>query len=163
MARERGFDAQWLRNFEQRALEGWKSLSNTGAVDSPTRKGGTGVMPRPMSAAPVSLPRPLERDIQAACLECLAVHPAVAWAHRFNTGVARYEDASGDDRIVRFAFKGCSDILGQMKDGRFLAVECKRIGEHPTPEQTAFLLQVHRANGLAFVARSVDDVLRALA
>lgn len=109
---------------------------------------------------------PMERDIQAAVLKYLAVDRRVGWRHRFNTGAKRFKgtDARGrpTQRFVRFAFVGCSDILGQLIDGRFLAVECKRKGEEPSSEQADFLARVERFGGVAIVARSVDDVKAAL-
>lgn len=94
----------------------------------------------------------------SAVLELLQVHPRVAWAERFNTG--GMENANG--QYVRFAFPGCSDILGQLKDGRLLAIECKRPGKKATAEQWQFLCNVNRANGVAFVATCIEDVTRAL-
>jgi hypothetical protein len=104
------------------------------------------------------LPKLLESDVLPAVLGALHVHPRVAWVHRFNSGVMDI-----DGRNVRFAFKGCSDILGQLKDGRFLAVEVKRPGGMPTPDQAQFLARVVANGGVAFVARGVDDVMAALA
>ena len=43
---------------------------------------------------------------------------------------------------------------------RFLAIGVKRAGRKPTPEQQAFIDNVNKAGGLAFVARSVEDVQR---
>lgn len=103
-------------------------------------------------------PPPLERDILEAILDLLGVHPKIALAWRQNTGGFRV-----DDRYIRAAFKGCSDILGMLVGGRFFAIEVKRQGELPTPDQIAFLLAVNRGGGLAFVARDLDDVVAKLA
>lgn len=108
-------------------------------------------------------PAPLERDIQAAILALLRVHPRVAWAQRMNVGMAEYAGADGSIRRVRFAFPGCPDILGQLKDGRLLAIEVKRATGRVTEDQVAFLSRAARHNACAFVARSVDDVTRMLA
>jgi hypothetical protein len=102
-------------------------------------------------------PAPLERDVLPAVLEALRLHPRVAWCHRFNTGAMEV-----DGRNVRFAFAGCSDILGQLKDGRFLAVEVKRPSGMPTTAQVEFLGLVERSGGVAFVARGADDVFAVL-
>ncbi len=108
------------------------------------------------------LPDAPESDIQAAVLAFLAHHRRVAFAWRANTGAASYQGKDGKPRFVAYGFKGCADIIGMLRGGRFLAVECKRAGESPTAEQRAFLDHVNRHGGLAFVARSVDDVLLAL-
>lgn len=109
---------------------------------------------------------PAERDIQAAILRYLSVEPRVAWAHRFNTGAHTItdRDASGKSRrrFIRYAFRGCADILGQLASGHFLAIEVKRPGERPSPEQLDFLETVAHAGGLALIAHSIDDVREAL-
>ena len=119
------------------------------------------------NALRLTRPEPPEHAIQDAVLRYLALDRRVAWAHRFNTGATRIDarDARGRptrSRFVRFAFPGCSDILGQLRTGHFLAVEVKRPSTKPTPEQAAFLAQVNTARGLGVVARSLDDVIAAL-
>lgn len=86
----------------------------------------------------------------AACVELLNVLPEVAWAHKFNTGALPSPDGQ---RMIRFAFKGCADILGQMRSGHFLAVECKTAKDEPTEDQLAFLQRVDRAGGCAMWVR----------
>jgi len=54
--------------------------------------------------------------------------------------------------------KGVADIIGCYK-GRFIAIEVKVGSRQLTPQQAAFLSQVERAGGCAFVARSVKDVV----
>jgi hypothetical protein len=69
----------------------------------------------------------------------------------------------GKRLFVRFAaMPGISDILGVLPGGRFLAVECKRPGNRPTPEQAAFLAAVEAAGGLALVVRDVAELQAAL-
>jgi hypothetical protein len=125
----------------------------------------TGAAPRTPRDVPVlthKVPPPLERDVQGAILGLLQAHHKVACAWRQNTGGA-WLGPVGAERYVRFAFKGCSDILGMLKGGRFLAIEVKRPGVDPTGDQLEFLGRVHRGGGLAFVARDVDDVVAKLA
>ena len=57
--------------------------------------------------------------------------------------------------------KGIADILGCWQ-GRFVAIEVKRPGGRTTPEQERFLEAVRRHGGIAFVARSIDDVILGL-
>lgn len=125
------------------------------ASSSPPRAGAVAAFSHRAGAG---LPTPRESDIQSAILQLLRAHPRVGWAARMNTGGMEQTDANGKTRYIAFAFKGCSDILGQLKDGRFLAIEVKRPGNKPTAEQTAFLETVARYKGVAFVARSVEDV-----
>lgn len=110
------------------------------------------------------IPGVLETDIQASVLALLELHPVVAWVERINVGAGRLLRADGTaSRFIRFAFEGCADILGQLKDGRFLAVECKAHGERPTYLQAAFLTRVIENHGIGFVAHRSEDVMRLLA
>ncbi len=90
-------------------------------------------------------------------LQALSVHPAVAWVERMNSGAARI-----GKRFVRFGWKGCPDVLGQMKDGRLLGVEVKAAKGRLRPEQSLFLERIRCAGGVAFMARNCRDVLEAL-
>ena len=108
--------------------------------------------PKPKVAQCAAAP-PLERDVLAEVLAVLEMHPRVAFVWRQNTGAMEL-----GDRYVRFSFKGCSDLLGMLRDGRFLAVECKREGKEPTEDQAGFIVNVNRNGGVAFVARSAADV-----
>ena len=90
-------------------------------------------------------------------LKALNTHPAVAWCERMNSGAARI-----GARFVRFGFKGCPDVLGQLRDGRLLGVEVKAKTGRLRPEQTIFLERIRGAGGVAFVARDLRDVLREL-
>jgi hypothetical protein len=52
---------------------------------------------------------------------------------------------------------GIADILGVFR-GRMLAIEVKAPGEKPSDKQEEFIADVNRHGGIAFVAKSVDDV-----
>lgn len=55
---------------------------------------------------------------------------------------------------------GSADIIGVHKpSGRFLAVEVKTAKGKPTAEQINFIEQVRAANGIAGIARSVQEAL----
>ena len=105
-------------------------------------------------------PRKNDRPEAAALVEVLKAlntHAAVAWCERMNSGAARM-----GGRFVRFGFKGCPDVLGQLKDGRLLGVEVKAKTGRLRPEQAVFLERIRGAGGVAFVARDLRDVLREL-
>jgi len=108
----------------------------------------------------IQTPRTNSRPEAAALVEvlkALRTHPAVAWCERMNTGAATVEG-----RFIRFGFKGCPDVLGQLKDGRLLGVEVKAQAGRLRPEQALFLERIRCAGGVAFVARDCRDVLRTL-
>lgn len=93
----------------------------------------------------------------AEVLAALRNHPAVAWAERQNSGAIRV-----GRRFVRFGWRGCSDVLGQLKDGRLLACEVKGRRGRLRPEQAVFLDRVRRFGGVGLVARNARDVFDAL-
>lgn len=117
--------------------------------------------PRPFKLTQPTIP---ESAIQEAVLQALLWDPRVAWAKRMNTGagqLAHKDPKTGAIKLsqwIEFGFKGLSDILGQLKDGRLLAVETKSKSGRLSDDQREFLGAVRKANGVAFTARSVDDV-----
>ena len=117
-------------------------------------------MPKPFKLKPLA---PTEHQVQTACLQYLAVCPQVAWAERINTGAVKIPVPGGKDRFVRYGFPGCSDILGQMKDGRVLAIEVKSAAGRATAAQDAFLERVATYGGVAGVVRSVACLERVIA
>lgn len=90
-------------------------------------------------------------------LKALTAHPAVAWCERMNSGAAKI-----GNRFVRFGWTGCPDVIGQLRDGRFIGVEVKAAKGKLRPEQAEFLKRIRRAGGVAFMARDCRDVSRAL-
>jgi hypothetical protein len=104
-----------------------------------------------------------EAQILAACLQLLAVHPRVAWAARFNSGMAMLPGRDGKMQPVRFGFAGCPDILGQLRDGRALGVEVKSRTGRLSVEQTAHLNMMRLNNAVAGMVRSADELAALLA
>lgn len=105
-----------------------------------------------------SLPATKEVDIQKAIIGYLLMKGHFVW--RNNTGGRPWTDSRGSKRIMMFGKKGSSDIIGCLRDGRFLAIEVKRPGEVPRPDQLEFLAEINSRGGLAFIAYSIEDVLR---
>lgn len=117
-----------------------------------------------------------ERDVLDGVLSLLTLSPVIAWARRMTTGCGYVIDAktfkrlvdgghlkTNDARFLRFGFPGCSDVLGMTRRGRLVAVETKSSVGRLTDEQAAFLDAVNAGGGLGVCARSIDDVVRALA
>lgn len=90
-------------------------------------------------------------------LKALRHHPLVAWAERQNSGAIKV-----GARFVRFGWRGCSDVLGQLKDGRLLACEVKAKRGRLRPEQREFLDRVQQFGGVGIVARNANDVMAVL-
>ena len=105
-------------------------------------------------------PKKNKRPEAAALMEVLKAlrnHSAVAWCERQNSGAAKV-----GGRFIRFGWRGCSDIIGQLKDGRLLACEVKAPKGKLNEEQQIFINQVNHAGGVAFMACNYKDVQEAL-
>lgn len=97
-----------------------------------------------------------EANIQNAILVALSEAGCVVW--RQNTGAYKC-DKTG--RLIRYGLcVGSSDIIGIAPDGRFLAIEVKRVGGAVRKGQPEFIRAVRRTGGLAGIARSVEDAMR---
>ena len=131
----------------------------TGRTVRPTRRqiaaslAFYGGQPMPTPAAPRQPSARPESDVLRDVLAALRRHPAVAWVERVNSGVIEV-----DGRWIRYGWVGAADVIGQLADGRFLAVECKAPAGRVSEAQRAFLDRVTAAGGVAFVARGADDV-----
>lgn len=76
---------------------------------------------------------------------------------RQNTGVARM-----GGRIVAFGIPGQADLSGLLPGGIRLEIECKTEDGRLSIEQRNFQCMIQRFGGVYVVARSVDDVWRAI-
>lgn len=117
---------------------------------------------RPRQKREVEPTKQNEHSIQVDIMKLLKVHPRVAKVWRQNSGTFKNEYHGKTHWIRANTARGMSDIMGILKGGRMFAIEVKsekgRIHDH----QQEFLDQINASGGLAFVARSVDDVLNAL-
>jgi hypothetical protein len=94
-----------------------------------------------------------------AVLKYLRLRTDVAWVERLNSGAGQLSFTDGaKSQWMRFAWRGAPDLIGQLTDGRILCVEVKRPSGKLRPDQHAFLDVVRKQGGVAFVARSIDDV-----
>ena len=95
----------------------------------------------------------LEQHIQKQILDYLRFRGIPCWKHQDDS--IRKPDGS----YIPTHTRGVSDIIGCIpKTGRFLALEVKRPGGKPTPEQQQFIDTINQAGGLAFVAHNIEDV-----
>jgi hypothetical protein len=82
-------------------------------------------------------------------------HARVAKAWRNETGTARSFD---NERVIKFGFKGSSDIIGITRSGKFLAVEIKTGKDDLRPEQKVFKKVIEENGGRYFLIRSENDI-----
>ena len=106
-----------------------------------------------MSDTPAATLAPTEAEILRDVLEYLRRRNVLHW--RNNTGAARR-----GKRVVHFGEPGLPDIFVVLPgtQGQLAAVEVKRPGKVPTPEQDAWLLRFAKAGCVAAVVTSVRDM-----
>lgn len=103
----------------------------------------------------------LEKQIQNLILSWLSAQPnCMTWQ---NDSVGIWDAKKGIYRLPHGPFrkKGVADILGLYR-GYFLAIEVKTKTGKVSLEQNEFIAQVVKHGGIAFVARSLEDVIEKL-
>jgi len=111
---------------------------------------------------PSKPPLVTEKEVQRAILDTLDALGVRAWRNNVGSISAEHK---GRKRFVRFGEVGAADILGVLPGtGRLCAVEVKRPGNHPTPAQIRWMVDMNERGGFAFwatSARTVEVVIRA--
>lgn len=109
-----------------------------------------------------------ERDLVHSVLVAWGATPHLRiW--RMNTGVGWFVNGQPARKTdpgaypVRFGLPGQGDISGVTSGGRRLEIECKAERGRQSDDQRNFQAMIERFGGLYVLARSVDDVDRALA
>lgn len=97
-----------------------------------------------------------EKAIQNEILRAFGTKRSM-WLWRANTGVAQI-----GRRVVRFGIPGQADLTGILPDGRRLEVEAKSVDGRQTEEQRNYQRMIERFGGVYVLARTVEDVSRAL-
>lgn len=100
-----------------------------------------------------------ETDIVRQILQYLSYRHIYCW--RNNVGGTVYEGKSRN-YFVKHGLKGSFDIIGILPDGRFLAIEVKNEKGRVSEFQQLFIDNINNNHGVAFVARSIDDVIKNL-
>lgn len=90
-----------------------------------------------------------ESDIRDCCLEYLKKRGYFVWRDR---------QAVGKSRHLFVENKGCPDILGMTKEGRFMGIEIKKKKGVLSIEQHNFLEKIKANGGIAIVATELDDL-----
>lgn len=102
-----------------------------------------------------------ESDIQLAILDYLNARGIFAWRNN-TTGIYDPVKKVFRKSKSKYSINGVADILGVYK-GRFLAIEVKRpSGAKASEDQMLFLARVNQSGGLAFIAKSIEDVSNGL-
>ena len=101
-----------------------------------------------------------EKQIETSILHYLKLKGIFAWKND-TTGIYSEKRGAFIKRHSKFHMTGQSDILG-IYQGKLLAIEVKAPKGRPTENQLQFLSRVKEEGGIAFIARSVDEVMNAL-
>lgn len=120
-------------------------------------------------------PAELEDACKKATRDVLANHPKVLFAVRVNSGAAWLPSKGGKDAPVSFhvvvrapARVRIVDFTGLLRDGRPLAIECKRLNwtyvgrDAREVEQAAYLDMVRSAGGVAAFVTAGQQALELL-
>lgn len=85
---------------------------------------------------------------------------------RKNTGAARYRNADGRERVVRFNEPGTADleclIQSGPNKGKHISIECKATGERPTMHQFDRIMRINQVGGIALWVDSLDTAVAVL-
>lgn len=96
-----------------------------------------------------------EQDIQKTIIEYLRLKHFVVFKHHSTGSTIRENKAV----FFKHGDRGISDLIACSPKGQFVAIEVKKKGKKPSPEQVDFIRTVIKNGGLAFVACSIDDVM----
>lgn len=118
---------------------------------------------RPYDGQPAA---PLEKEIQTAILEAIALRRDVVFVGRFNRGQAMATNERGEVRYTPFnSVPGFPDIHGLLVGGKAFYIEVKRPPPNyrkPDKDQRDFLDEARVAGACAGVACSVEEAMALL-
>ena len=103
----------------------------------------------------------LEKDIEKQILHYLDMLPECFCWKNPTIGVWDSTKKVYRKPKSKYHIRGASDIIGIYK-GKFLAIEVKSAKGRTSKQQEDFIDMINCAGGLAFVARSVEDVVEGL-
>jgi len=99
-----------------------------------------------------------ETEVKAECVQAATLCGALIWRNNVGVFTTRH-----GEHIRAGLCVGSADLIGITKDGKFLAIECKKeIGGIVSKEQTAWLETITEKGGVAIVATCAEDVIRVL-
>ena len=101
-----------------------------------------------------------EQEIKKSIADYLRLKKFLVINHR-NVGI--YKKDTGKYIPLPSGEKGVSDIIACSPQGTFVAIEVKKKGGRPSPDQLDFLLRVKVNGGISCLAYSLDDVLATFA
>ncbi len=97
-----------------------------------------------------------ERDILKTIVHYLGIKGYIF--KRNNSGMM-FGEHKGKSWAVKMGEAGWPDLIGMNRVGRFVGIEVKARKGVVSEAQKAVLERINKSGGLAFVARSLDDVI----
>jgi hypothetical protein len=100
-----------------------------------------------------------EKVIENEILEFLWLKGVYCWKNQ-TVGIWNAK-TNGYRKKSKYQINGVSDILGILKNGVFFAIEVKTLvpKKYPSKEQREFIKNINDSSGIAFCARSTQDVI----
>lgn len=102
-----------------------------------------------------------EKDIERAILDLLATVPGLKCWKANVTGIYDPTKKIFRKPVGPHSANGCPDIIGVYK-GRMLALEVKTKTGTVKPHQEQFIRELRQCGAIAYVVRSLDDVIALL-
>lgn len=98
-----------------------------------------------------------EKDIQRTIIDWLRYNGIFCWK---NNSVGIFNQKTG--HYIPMGMRGISDITAVLKGGRICCIEVKTKKGKISPYQEEFIDNIEKMGGIAFIARSLDDVINKL-
>lgn len=100
-----------------------------------------------------------EQDIQKTIIDYLRLKKFIVFKHHSTGSTVRNNKAV----FFKHGDKGVSDLIACSPKGQFVAIEIKKNkGSKISDDQYAFIKNIILNKGIAFVAFSIDDVVKTL-
>ncbi len=100
-----------------------------------------------------------ESDVVKSCLSILALKGIFAWRNNTGAVISMYK---GKKRFIKYGCKGSPDIIGILPNGKFIGVECKKVGGKQSDDQVEFQRKVSMNYGIYVVVQSGNELLNYL-
>lgn len=101
-----------------------------------------------------------ENDVVNTCIEYLMYCGHFVW--RYNNFPRYDKDQKLFFRLPKHTPKGVADIIGTLKDGRFIAVECKYKKGRQSEFQKEFQKNIELRKGIYILTNSLDGLIESL-
>jgi hypothetical protein len=113
----------------------------------------------------MTAPKVPEHLIMLQIIDYLNKRGCYVWRNNTGAFIRNYynmREARWKETFFRSGMKGLPDIIGLDSGGRFIGIEVKTATGKTSPEQVRVLAEMKQRGAWAFVARSLDEVMKVL-